>query len=155
MHEADEAGVWMIGTRVVGEDLEITLTGRDCWMINMRCSWATRVPLAEITAIGSAPPIRLGARNRYGILEDGRRPRRAGHIKCARPGAPVLKLEVSDGPYREITLSVPDPAQAEQEIRSAAHQRLDTIPIPKYIQRAEDKTAARRARIGRRPTKPG
>lgn len=107
----------MIDAKVTGQQLEIVITGLDAWLMDVRRrSVRVTVPLSQVTGVGVGAPIGIGARGSHGLS------RREGWLKCARRSGKVLKID-ADGPWRSITLSVPDPEEMAATIKAKLRQR--------------------------------
>jgi hypothetical protein len=114
----------VIDAKVSGENLAIELTGADCWPYCLRAQVTIQVPLEQIVKVSTGRPKPAGSRRHVNFPA---RPRgdRHGVLVWVRRGGPTLGIECDGGPYRWITLSVPDPERTEKEIRSAVPRRLE------------------------------
>jgi hypothetical protein len=112
----------MIAAQVAGDNLEILLTGKDCFNLFWRKRWCLAVPLDDVvSATTTGRPFDL-ARRTLNCPANERR-RETGILICARRGAPTLELEVGTPPYRRIVLGVADPDGTAQVIQAALESR--------------------------------
>jgi len=112
----------LIDAQVMGENLEITLSGGEAWLFTLRPRWSLSVPLSSVlqattgAAIGRATRRHVNERRNERLHQKGR-------LVCTRVGAPTLRIELGDGPYRRLVLSVPDPASTAQMIQDVIAAR--------------------------------
>jgi hypothetical protein len=112
----------VISAQLAGDNLEILLTGRDCFNLFLKTRWTLQVPLDDVvSATTTGRPFDL-ARRTLNVPASERR-RETGILICARRGAPTLELEISPPPYRRIVLGVPDPEGTAQVIEAALASR--------------------------------
>ena len=112
----------MIGAQVVGENLEITLSGGDAWLFTLRLRWSLSVPLSSVLQARTGAGIGRATRRHVNERRDERL-RLNGRLVCVRVGVPALRIELGDGPYRQMVLSVEDPAGTAQMIQDAIAAR--------------------------------
>jgi hypothetical protein len=109
----------LIDARVSGENLEIEITGSDCWPVMMRGQWSVQIPLAGITSARPDAPRQVGQQRHINQPADERL-HYTGTLIWARFRKPTVRIDVDSGPYRRIILSVPDPERTAAEIQAAA-----------------------------------
>ena len=107
---------------MVGENLEITLTGGDAWLFILRRRWSLTVPLSSVLQATTGAAIGRGTRRHVNERRSDRL-RLKGRLVCARVGTQTLRIELDDGPYRRMVLSVPDPVSTAQMIQDAIAAR--------------------------------
>ena len=112
----------MIAAQVVGGNLEITLSGGDAWLFTTRPRWSLSVPLSSVLQATTGAAIGRGTRRHVNERRSDRL-RLKGRLVCARVGTQTLRIELDDGPYRRMVLSVPDPARTAQTIQGAIGAR--------------------------------
>ena len=112
----------LIDVRVTGDGLEITLSGGDAWVFALRPQWSVSVPIGSVRQASAGAAIGWGTRRRV----NERRNERLhvnGRLICARARARTLRLDLDDGPYRWMVLSVPDPDGTAKLIEDAIAAR--------------------------------
>ena len=112
----------MIDAQVMGENLEITLSGGDAWLFTTRPRWNLSVPLSSVLQAATGAAIGRGTRRHVNERRNDRLHLK-GRLVCARVGTPTLRIELDDGPYRRMVLSVPDPVSTAQMIQDAIAAR--------------------------------
>jgi hypothetical protein len=112
----------LIDAQVMGENLEITLSGGDAWLFALRTRWSLSVPLSSVLQATTGDAIGRATRRHVNERRNDRL-RLKGRLVCARVGAPTLRIELDEGPYRRMVLSVPDPASTAQMIQDAIAAR--------------------------------
>ena len=112
----------MIAAQVVGGNLEITLSGGDAWLFTLRRRWSLSVPLSSVLQATTGAAIGRGTRRHVNERRSDRL-RLKGRLVCARVGTQTLRIELDDGPYRRMVLSVPDPVSTAQMIQDAVAAR--------------------------------
>lgn len=107
---------------MVGENLEIALSGGDAWLFTLRPQWSLSVPLSSVLQARTGAGIGRATRRH---VNEGRneRLRLNARLVCVRLRAPTLRIELGDGPYRQMVLSVPDPEGTAQMIQHAIAAR--------------------------------
>lgn len=109
----------MIDARVSGENLEIEVTGSDCWPFMMRRQWSVQIPLANVTSARPDAPREIGQQRHINQVANERL-RYTGTFIWARFRKPTVRIDLDGGPYRRIIVSVPDPERTAAEIQAAA-----------------------------------
>jgi hypothetical protein len=112
----------LIGAQVAGGNLETTLSGGNAWLFTLRRRWSLSVPLSSVLQASTGARIGRATRRHVNQRRNDRL-RQYGRLVCARVGAPTLRIELGDGPYRQMVLSVPDPASTAQMIQDAIGAR--------------------------------
>src|SRR5262249_8254931 len=108
----------MINAVVVGEDLNVTVTAGDAWLLAMRPQWTVSIPVATVHQAQAGPKIGLFTR-RHAVARASEHWSAPGRLICARFQAPTLRLDLTEGPFRRMVLTVPDPEATAQAIRQA------------------------------------
>jgi hypothetical protein len=108
----------MIDAQVVGEDLQVTVTGGDAWLLALRPRWTVSVPAATVHQATAGPRMSLFTR-RHAVARAREHWSSPGRLICARFRAPTLRIDLNAGPFRQMVLSVPGPEAAAQAIRQA------------------------------------
>jgi hypothetical protein len=112
----------LIDAQVVGENLEITLSGSDAWLFTLKPRWSVSVPLGDVLQASAGTAIGRGTR-RHVNERRSERLKVNGRLICAHARAATLRIELGDGPYRRMVLSVPDPDGTAKVIRDAIAAR--------------------------------
>jgi hypothetical protein len=112
----------LIDAQVVGDNLEITLSGGDAWLFTLRPRWSVSVPLGGVLQASAGAAIGRGTR-RHVNERRNERLKVNGRLICAHAGATTLRIELCEGPYRRMVLSVPDPAGTARVIQDAIAAR--------------------------------
>jgi hypothetical protein len=115
----------VIDARIDGDSLEVQATGRDWWPnyargMRLATRLRVRLPLEHITA---ARAVRPRKRPMYLNAPAGGKHDSDGIFIWCRRGVPVLELDMDGQPYERVALSVPDPEELAEQIRSAAGVR--------------------------------
>jgi hypothetical protein len=98
------------------------LTGFDGWLLTWHRRWTYTVPLVHVLKAEARPPLAIGTKRHVNFPGSDRRPFSARLI-CARFRAPTLRIELDTYPYKEMILSVPDPARTAAQVQSALAAR--------------------------------
>jgi hypothetical protein len=105
----------MIDAQVTSRGLEVTLTGRDAWLLALRPRWAVIVPLEHVRQAAVGKPVGLAVkRHRAG---------QGSTMMAARRTGPTAVIDLDGDPYLRMTLSVPDPADTVAAIKGALRLR--------------------------------
>jgi hypothetical protein len=109
----------MIDARIDGDNLEVEATGLDAWPFVLRPRLTVRLPLAHITAASTGRPRKFFMTRHLNRPAGGQRNRHGTFVWC-KHDVPLLELSMDGEPYQHVVLSVADPGQMAEEIRSAA-----------------------------------
>jgi hypothetical protein len=105
----------VVGVEVSGQGLKVTVTGQDAWLLAMRSSWETFVPLEHVKRAGVGKPVGLAVRRHSAS--------KGSTMTCAQRTGPTVVIDLDGDPYIRMTLSVADPEDTVAAIKGALRGR--------------------------------
>jgi hypothetical protein len=108
----------VINAEIADGQLKITVTRGDAWLLALRPHWSESVPLSGVRQAAARGSLGLFTR-RHVVERRDDRLRLRGRLLCARRWARTLHIDLDDGPFRVIILSVSDPAATAAAIQDA------------------------------------
>jgi hypothetical protein len=105
----------VVDVEVSSQGVKVTVTGSDAWLLAMRSSWETFVPLEHVKRASVGKPVGLAVRRHSAS--------KGSTMMCAKRTGSTAVIDLDGDPYIRMTLSVADADDTVAAIKGALRTR--------------------------------